>query len=58
VLHAADAAGDPADAHLTVGQIAAQWGIYDGAHFSRIFRNAYGSSPREYRRSQLDTSVA
>jgi AraC-like DNA-binding protein len=50
--------GDPADAHLTVGQIAAQWGIYDGAHFSRIFRNAYGSSPREYRRSQLDTSVA
>ncbi len=49
---------DPADAHLTVGQIAAQWGIYDGAHFSRIFRNAYGISPREYRRSQLDTSVA
>lgn len=49
---------DPADAHLTVGQIAAQWGIYDGAHFSRIFRNAYGMSPREYRRSQLDTSVA
>jgi len=50
--------GDPADAHLTVGQIAAQWGIYDGAHFSRIFRNAYGISPRDYRRSQLDTSVA
>jgi AraC-like DNA-binding protein len=50
--------GDPADAHLTVGQIAAQWGIYDGAHFSRIFRNAYGMSPRDYRRSQLDTSVA
>jgi AraC-like DNA-binding protein len=50
--------GDPADAHLTVGQIAAQWGIYDGAHFSRIFRNAYGMSPREYRRSQLDASVA
>jgi AraC-like DNA-binding protein len=50
--------GDPADAHLTVGQIAAQWGIYDGAHFSRIFRNAFGMSPRDYRRSQLDTSVA
>ncbi|CAB4887246.1 MAG: helix-turn-helix domain-containing protein [Actinobacteria bacterium] len=49
---------DPADAHLTVGQIAAQWAIYDGAHFSRIFRNAYGMSPRDYRRSQLDTSVA
>jgi AraC-like DNA-binding protein len=49
---------DPADAHLTVGQIAAQWGIYDGAHFSRIFRNAYGMSPRDYRRSQLDISVA
>ena len=50
--------GDPADAHLSVGQIAAQWGIYDGAHFSRIFRNAYGMSPRDYRRSQLDASVA
>jgi AraC-like DNA-binding protein len=49
---------DPADAHLTVGQIAAQWGIYDGAHFSRIFRNAYGMSPRDYRRSQFDTSAA
>lgn len=49
---------DPADAHLTVGQIAAQWGFYDGAHFSRIFRNAHGISPRDYRRSQLDTSVA
>ena len=46
--------GDPGDAHLSVGQIAAQWGIYDGAHFSRIFRNAYGMSPRDYRRSQSD----
>jgi len=41
---------DPVDANLSVGQIAANWGIYDGAHFSRIFKNAYGLSPRDYRR--------
>lgn len=45
---------DPADNDLTVSQIAAQWGIYDGAHFSRIFRNAYGVSPREYRRAHAN----
>lgn len=42
---------DPNDMRLSVGEIAANWGIFDGAHFSRIFKNAYGVSPREYRRA-------
>jgi AraC-like DNA-binding protein len=42
---------DPNDNNLSVGEIAATWGIFDGAHFSRIFRNEFGMSPREYRRS-------
>lgn len=44
---------DPGDARISVGDIAASWGIFDGAHFSRIFKQAYGLSPREYRRSHV-----
>jgi AraC-like DNA-binding protein len=33
-----------------VSAIAARWGFADGAHFSRVFRAAYGIPPREYRR--------
>jgi AraC-like DNA-binding protein len=32
-----------------VSAIGARWGLPDAAHFSRLFRAAYGSSPREYR---------
>jgi AraC-like DNA-binding protein len=42
---------DPTDARISVSEIAATWGIFDGAHFSRIFKQAYGMSPREYRRA-------
>ena len=41
---------DPGDTRLSVSDIAANWGIFDAAHFSRIFKQAYGLSPREYRR--------
>ena len=41
---------DPGDSRLSVSDIAASWGIFDAAHFSRIFKQAYGQSPREYRR--------
>lgn len=44
---------DPGDARMSVGDIAATWGIFDGAHFSRIFKQAYGMSPREYRRAHM-----
>ena len=32
-----------------VGAIAARWGLTNPAHFSRLFRAAYGAAPREYR---------
>jgi AraC-like DNA-binding protein len=27
-----------------------RWGFTDAAHFSRVFRNRYGQSPREFRK--------
>lgn len=44
---------DPALAHRGVASIAASWGFSDAAHFSRVFRAAYGVSPSELRRRQL-----
>ncbi|MFJ2900668.1 helix-turn-helix domain-containing protein [Streptomyces sp. NPDC087218] len=47
---------DLADLHLRsrpIHAIAARWGFPDPAHFSRIFRSAYGISPRDYRHHAL-----
>ena len=35
---------------LSVTAVAAECGFYDGAHLDRVFRRAYGLSPRPYRR--------
>ncbi|MFI6482076.1 helix-turn-helix domain-containing protein [Nonomuraea sp. NPDC050663] len=44
---------DP-DLHATsVSTIGARWGLPDSAHFSRLFRQAYGMPPSEYRRSRF-----
>lgn len=40
---------DPLNAHLSVGAIAARWGFVEAAHFSRVFKAAYDSSPSELR---------
>ncbi|WP_082593086.1 helix-turn-helix domain-containing protein [Phycicoccus sp. Soil803] len=32
-----------------MGAIAARWGFWDAAHFSRAFKAEYGCSPRAYR---------
>jgi AraC-like DNA-binding protein len=40
---------DPAQAARLVGDIAFAWGFNDLAHFSRIFRQHFGASPREWR---------
>jgi AraC-like DNA-binding protein len=40
---------DPALARETILAIAARWGMPDSAHFSRVFKAAYGCSPREFR---------
>jgi AraC-like DNA-binding protein len=40
---------DPALARETILAIATRWGMPDAAHFSKVFRGAYGRSPREFR---------
>jgi AraC-like DNA-binding protein len=41
---------DPALSHQTILAIATRWGLPGPQHFSRVFRTAYGCSPRELRR--------
>jgi len=40
---------DPVCAGRPVAAIAARWGFFDAAHFSRIFKTAFGESPSTYR---------
>jgi AraC-like DNA-binding protein len=40
---------DPNFHHLPVGTIAAQWGLKDAAHFSRLFKARFGEPPRKFR---------
>ena len=40
---------DPRLAGRSVSAIAARWGLPDAAHFSRLFRSTFGTSPRDYR---------
>jgi len=40
---------DPALAGETILAVATRWGMPDAAHFSRVFRAAYGCSPRDVR---------
>jgi AraC-like DNA-binding protein len=40
---------DPARRAEPVGGIGARWGLPNAAHFSRLFRTAYGVPPVEYR---------
>ncbi|MET7648937.1 helix-turn-helix domain-containing protein [Streptomyces sp. NPDC005426] len=41
----------------TVSAIAQRWGFVNPAHFSRVFRGAYGLSPREWRTQRLESGV-
>ena len=49
---------DPLQAHRAVSAIAARWGFVDAAHFSRIFRAAFGEPPSSYRRPAPRTQSA
>jgi AraC-like DNA-binding protein len=40
-------------AELPVSSVAARWGLVDAAHFSRLFKAAYGLPPAEYRHRAL-----
>jgi AraC-like DNA-binding protein len=44
---------DPDLAHRPVAGIAAQWGIAEASHFSKLFRAEFGVSPREFREAVL-----
>ncbi|MEU4683475.1 helix-turn-helix domain-containing protein [Streptomyces xinghaiensis] len=46
---------DPRLGTRPIHSIAARWGFSDPAHFSRVFRTAYGLSPRDYRQHALQT---
>jgi AraC-like DNA-binding protein len=45
--------GDPRHRDDTVTSIGVRWGIPDSAHFSRLFREAYGCTPTEFRHAAL-----
>ncbi|RHA37818.1 helix-turn-helix domain-containing protein [Cellulomonas rhizosphaerae] len=38
----------------TIASVARQWGFPDATHFSRVFREAYGMTPREWRSLRTD----
>lgn len=40
---------DPVLASRTISAIASRWGFTDAAHFSRVFKSAYGISPSDLR---------
>lgn len=42
---------DPAFADQPIKAVASRWGLPSPAHFSRVFRDRYGCSPREFRSS-------
>ncbi|MGJ4927990.1 helix-turn-helix domain-containing protein [Bradyrhizobium sp. HKCCYLS2038] len=42
----------PALAHRQISDIAFSWGFNDLSHFGRVFREQFGLSPREWRRSR------
>lgn len=47
---------DPAQAGLSVHQVAQRWGFPDASHFSKVFRAHFGVSPRQYRALRLSAS--
>ncbi|SEC56514.1 AraC-type DNA-binding protein [Amycolatopsis tolypomycina] len=47
---------DPGQARRSVASLAAEWGIAEASHFSKLFRAEFGVSPREYREAALGGS--
>jgi AraC-like DNA-binding protein len=39
----------PGARSVTIAAVAHRWGFADATHFSRVFREAYGMSPRQWR---------
>ena len=49
---------DSAFAGLRIGEIALRWGFRDAAHFSRVFADRFGASPRAFRASAAGAAVS
>lgn len=49
---------DPAWDGLPVSGVGARWGLWDAAHFSRLFKASYGMSPRQYRTAARQAAAA
>lgn len=45
---------DPAHLGMSVSAIGARWGLWDAAHFSRLFKSTFGASPRSFRQDVLN----
>lgn len=49
---------DAAHADMSVSAIGARWGLWDAAHFSRLFKSTFGAPPRAFRKSMLEGASA
>ncbi|CAN0543620.1 unnamed protein product, partial [Laminaria digitata] len=47
----------PLHAQESISEVAYRWGFSSSAHFSRSFRDHFGLSPREHRRSGLANQI-
>ncbi len=48
----------PLHAELSISEICFRWGFNSSAHFSRVFHQEFGVSPREYRRRGGSRSIS
>jgi AraC-like DNA-binding protein len=48
----------PMCASLSISEICFRWGFNGSAHFSRAFKERYGVSPRDYRRTHLGVDLS
>jgi len=48
---------NPIEAHRSISEIAYRTGFADSAHFSRSFRQRFGTSPREFRQRKAEQAV-
>ncbi|MFD0392762.1 helix-turn-helix domain-containing protein [Streptomyces nogalater] len=49
---------DPTLDHLSIAAIGERSGFYGPSHFSRLFRDRYGVTPREYRKAMRPVALA
>jgi AraC-like DNA-binding protein len=52
LMHCHDALGDANSLERNISEIAFEWGFNDASHFTRAFRRAFGTSPRNFRRAR------